>query len=569
MAEKEREAVPPTASAVEEATTNRGRSATDVPADDEEAVVPRDGATGGSSTGECRSGGNENEGARRENGRGGASDSASTAAKAAGSVDASEIDEEAQSVERVEQRPPDGIDGVDTADRGGWADGLAASESIYRDANVAVAAESDQRAPDTIWRDILSCVDHAEFVYTLVNIRNAAREGKVSDRILRTPFPLVLALQILEDNDELIEDFYGQVSKAKKKKELKRLRGEGEEVLREKADPIREIRQRHVSSIRSGVFFVEIDDEKQDEEMVYYIFLSHPRKCVFVVCRGSTTANDWKTDLKVKMETVENPASAMGSDQTIGLHRGFHDYLLKPVERDSSEWPRSKLDAMFATVKVLMDENPGYELACAGHSLGAALSTLFAFYAAAKSEALGIRSAVKCIIVGCPKIGDSRFAEAFESLEKSGKLLHIRIRNDADPVPMMPRRELFCRGRYRDVGICLLLYDRPKWWYDYVRTFFNPLHWLLLLLMLAKYKRIPSFAFHKKKRSRIVVRPFVDLWCDLRCTIVAFALFLHGPDFSKFHSANTYRRRLIAIGNTLATMTYDDIYKGHGIIKIG
>jgi len=85
-----------------------------------------------------------------------------------------------------------------------------------------------------------------------------------------------------------------------------------------------------------------------------------------------------------------------------------------------------------------------YKLYATGHSLGGALATLFSFYVSAyslqegKDESL-IPAPISCISIASPRVGEGSFQASFELLERKRKLRHLRIYNENDPVPMMPK----------------------------------------------------------------------------------------------------------------------------------
>eukprot|EP00548_Thalassiothrix_antarctica_P004539 CAMPEP_0194137896 /NCGR_PEP_ID=MMETSP0152-20130528/7731_1 /TAXON_ID=1049557 /ORGANISM="Thalassiothrix antarctica, Strain L6-D1" /LENGTH=76 /DNA_ID=CAMNT_0038835097 /DNA_START=50 /DNA_END=277 /DNA_ORIENTATION=- len=65
-----------------------------------------------------------------------------------------------------------------------------------------------------------------------------------------------------------------------------------------------------------------------------------------------------------------------------------------------------KYDVIMKECKILLEENPGYKLYVTGHSLGAALSSIFAFYAACDED---IPKPVTCINFASPRVGNKSF----------------------------------------------------------------------------------------------------------------------------------------------------------------
>jgi hypothetical protein len=139
----------------------------------------------------------------------------------------------------------------------------------------------------------------------------------------------------------------------------------------------------------------------------------------------------------------------------------------------------------------LMEANPQYSLYTTGHSLGGALSTLFAFEAAADDRIL---KPVTCINIASPKVGNLAFRRAFQvrsynysevlmqgsillltiyplhlvfqNLECKKRIRCLRIANHKDLVTLLPDRGSFSlvyiaccqQSVYRHVGTELKLY---------------------------------------------------------------------------------------------------------------
>lgn len=73
-----------------------------------------------------------------------------------------------------------------------------------------------------------------------------------------------------------------------------------------------------------------------------------------------------------------------------------------------------------------------------GHSLGAALATLFAFEAAAEPDTL-VPKPVSLFSIAGPYVGDEAFCNAFQLMESLGRLRHCRLVNHKDLVTTVPK----------------------------------------------------------------------------------------------------------------------------------
>ena len=67
------------------------------------------------------------------------------------------------------------------------------------------------------------------------------------------------------------------------------------------------------------------------------------------------------------------------------------------------------------------------------------MCTLFGFYAAADEEIMkSCNGPIRVISVASPYVGNGKFLMAFQSLERLGRLRHLRIGNAEDVVSLMP-----------------------------------------------------------------------------------------------------------------------------------
>jgi len=158
------------------------------------------------------------------------------------------------------------------------------------------------------------------------------------------------------------------------------------------------------------------------------------------------------TDVIIFFNYQDNPVPGM-KDKKVGIHRGFYDYLFK----ENKKKKEAEYTEILGHVTNLFqkDTYSGYKLYVTGHSMGGALATLFSFYVAAKSYSQvkqgntpSIPFPVTCVSFASPRVGESGFLRAFQTLEQEGMLRHLRIVNDQDPVPVVPissRRGLLSR----------------------------------------------------------------------------------------------------------------------------
>jgi len=90
-----------------------------------------------------------------------------------------------------------------------------------------------------------------------------------------------------------------------------------------------------------------------------------------------------------------------------------HSCVAEYLHKKTSESSLCKIEKILMEVTEALEQNPGYQLVCCGHSLGGALSTLFACSAAASSDPL-IPKPVLCISYASPRVGNGNFKEAYQ-----------------------------------------------------------------------------------------------------------------------------------------------------------
>jgi hypothetical protein len=173
----------------------------------------------------------------------------------------------------------------------------------------------------------------------------------------------------------------------------------------------------------------EYDDKHQNQEMVYGVTKDDVNKRITLVFRGTENGlamrTNWYTNLYFNKEQANVPDAVKDVIlDGMRVHGGFHNYVfsLTADKTDNSEF--RKYDEILKDVKGLLKKNPTYKLYVTGHSLGAALANLVAFYLACDPE---IPKPVTCINFASPRLGDSNFFAATQWLEERKWLRMLRV----------------------------------------------------------------------------------------------------------------------------------------------
>ncbi|GFH44379.1 hypothetical protein CTEN210_00853 [Chaetoceros tenuissimus] len=268
-------------------------------------------------------------------------------------------------------------------------------------------------------------------IYLVADLRELARKSEATVPIeeLEPPIQVNKVLDLIKDNKDALIKSSGY------DEEL-----EGRIVALENLT-------KHLTSNMMSKFvgkatnLIEFVDVNAKDELVHAITVNEAQRRITVVFRGSVTKTDFITDSKIAQTRVPNPVYNIDKDvpEDINLHYGFHEYLFKKkCPNDSS---KSRIDSILNKVHSLLEENPGYSLYCTGHSLGGALCTLFGFYAASNpktQELLKKNEPIKVISIASPYVGNIKFLQSFQSLERKGFLQHLRVANAEDVVTLMP-----------------------------------------------------------------------------------------------------------------------------------
>jgi Lipase (class 3) len=196
-----------------------------------------------------------------------------------------------------------------------------------------------------------------------------------------------------------------------------------------------------------AISIIAFDDEHETEELVYSIEVDHYRRRLTVCFRGSVNKADWATNLEIYMAEMPNPLRKYDKqDANLKVHNGFYKYLFQPspvvISNDAGGGSNRNLSAYHEILRkhVLpaLSRLCGYKLYVTGHSLGAALATLFGFRAAAEPDSR-IPKPVTVVSIASPYVGDASFRGAHQLLEGMGKLRHLRVSSSKDVVPLHPK----------------------------------------------------------------------------------------------------------------------------------
>eukprot|EP00986_Skeletonema_menzelii_P013589 scaffold8058_cov137-Skeletonema_menzelii.AAC.2 len=151
-----------------------------------------------------------------------------------------------------------------------------------------------------------------------------------------------------------------------------------------------------------------------------------------------------------------------GREDELSLHSGFALYLL----RKRKDTGLSKMDEIFEKVEQVGKEvapDGNYQLCITGHSLGGALATLCGFYCGAKPRFAHL-STIYIWTFAAPRVGTQAFIQAYQYLERAGRIKHARFSCTNDIVPLIP----FCNFEYDDlqfykhVGVRVQLHDTGR-----------------------------------------------------------------------------------------------------------
>jgi len=206
---------------------------------------------------------------------------------------------------------------------------------------------------------------------------------------------------------------------------------------------------------------IYIDDSEGDEsEVVYSISIDKKRKRIILCFRGTTTSADMMQDTRVNLTACKLP----NVEKEVSLHTGFYGYLFNKDRHVNNvggiTGEANKYEAILYKIKPLFKANPTFKLYVTGHSLGASLSSLFAFIASQNPE---VPKPVTCVSIASTYVGDSSWRDAFQVAERAGKIRYLRISNSVDVIPHGPPFDLRL-NLYKHVGLNLRLHKELIYW---------------------------------------------------------------------------------------------------------
>jgi hypothetical protein len=229
---------------------------------------------------------------------------------------------------------------------------------------------------------------------------------------------------------------------------LKAMQTEHDNFNEDLKEQLKILSKRDDADSQSGEYSLEAFDDEfgfggREAEIVYGITRNPDTKRITVAFRGSQQAKDWFQNLRVKrqdLELTEEYLEAAIPDPDLELvkkfskvrvHSGFFQYLF--TQQQKTDKTTKFVEIMTTLTKLLsQEENEGFSVFFTGHSLGAALATLAG---AACSISKVIKNEVTVISFASPQAGKQDFTDAFQELEKAGRIRHLRVTNNNDVVP--------------------------------------------------------------------------------------------------------------------------------------
>ena len=335
--------------------------------------------------------------------------------------------------------------------------GTATDDAVENSAVTAAAAPTDTELvsarclPPTMFDEVSDFLAVSILTYGLADFRKLIRDGKITPRGGNFGLPITLsdAAHLLAIH---LDDIRHELAPASFNVYMA-----GANLVVDK------LLQPRIKDDEEAMLMV-FDDERSERELVFCIEVNSKERRITVSFRGSVTLRDLVTDSMAVLVQIPNPVEP---GTTVGIHCGFRDYMYgKPARhrQESEMGDRRKIDSICDHLFEILDQYPRYSIAITGHSLGGALATLLAFELGARGDPR-IHEPITCVSFASPRVGNLSFAIAFQSLERTRKIRCLRVANEKDIFPEIPRTGtrnpcgIVCFGdlMYRHVGVSLTL----------------------------------------------------------------------------------------------------------------
>jgi Lipase (class 3) len=278
---------------------------------------------------------------------------------------------------------------------------------------------------------------------SLLQIRKIRMDASTSGRIAQVPVSHAEIINFLIKNPSKLQKrrFYGEDNPLEMTKQRPRV---------------------------TGTTMLVVCDNESEKKYKYSVSINHQRKRVTVCFQHSGLNYGHVEVFAARLAEVVNPALCIGSSRNarVAVNENLLS-ILEPSFGESKNQPGTHVWSEFQKIvdtqlRPILDQNCGYKVYATGYNNGAALATLFAFYAAAQPDET-LSKPVSLITFGSPYVGDQAFREAHQSMEAMGKLRHLRISNHLDYTPLTPQMSLhfnvFSFRAFKHVGIHLKLHD--------------------------------------------------------------------------------------------------------------
>jgi hypothetical protein len=164
------------------------------------------------------------------------------------------------------------------------------------------------------------------------------------------------------------------------------------------------------------------------------VTISHAKKRINVIFRGSESKSDWYYDLKIFKHKLDDKYQPENYND-VYVHGGFYEQL---TTNDS-------YNKILELLKKTLEEKSDYDIYITGHSLGGALCTLFGYMLSFE-----IDNDITIVSFASPRVGNNDWKLAFN---EKPNLNHFRVSNNRDVVTAAPMIN------YKHVGHCIRLFD--------------------------------------------------------------------------------------------------------------